>query len=56
MRNTRKQEGASRHAIALTGRRNKKAAANSLRFFAEVEGVEVEGHVRGANGIRWRLP
>lgn len=52
---TRRQHSASKYPVALTGKRNKKAAANSLQFFAQVEGVEVDGHVRGANGIRWRL-
>ena len=56
MRNTRKQENASTHEVALTGRRRANAAPNSLKFMANVEGVEdYDGHVRSANGMRWRL-
>ena len=40
----------------VRGRRNEEAARNSLQFLVAVEGVEeYAGHVRGANGIRWRL-
>lgn len=45
------------HEVALTGRRTRKAAPNSLKFLAAVEGVEVEhGWIRGSNGMKWRLP
>lgn len=42
--------------VALQGRRNDQCAPNSLKFMATVEGVEHDGHLRGANGMRWRLP
>lgn len=41
--------------FALSGRKRAKDAANSLQFLASIEGVEIDGHVRGANGMRWRL-
>lgn len=45
------------HPVALRGRRNPKAAPNTLKFFAYVEGVEVAPSViRGANGMKWMLP
>lgn len=54
--NTRKQENASNHEVALRGRRTRTNTRNSLQFFVHVEGVtEYDGRVRGANGIRWRL-
>jgi hypothetical protein len=57
MRTTRKYLRSERtHEIALKGRRHSNAAANSLQFLIRVEGVtDLDGHVRGANGIRWRL-
>lgn len=57
-RTTRKhqQEGATQHEVAITGRRRKQDATNSLRFLTHIEGVtDYDGRVRGANGIRWRL-
>lgn len=54
--NTRKQENATSHEVALRGRQTKKHAANSLRFLTRIEGVtEYDGRVRGANGIRWKV-
>lgn len=29
--------------------------AGGATWFVQVEGVEVGGHVRGANGMRWRI-
>lgn len=57
-RTTRKRNPSARtHDIALKGRRTPEAAPNSMQFFAQVEGVpEPSGHLRGANGMRWRLP
>lgn len=54
MREQRTQNNMTRE-VALVGRRNKKAADNSLRFLARVEGVECDGHIRGANGMKWRV-
>lgn len=51
----REHEHAHRE-IALTGRRKRNAAPNSLKFLVEVEGVEEYGYIRAANGARWRLP
>lgn len=46
----------TRLEVAVTGRRREKDVANSLRFLVTVEGVqEYDGHVRGANGMRWRV-
>lgn len=43
--------------IPLRGRRNKRAANNSLQFFSAVEGTtEQDGRLRSANGMRWVLP
>lgn len=36
-------------------RRPDQSAANAHRFFVLVEGEEVDGRVRGANGIRWKV-
>jgi hypothetical protein len=56
MRNTREMDNASMYEVPLTGRRRKRDAANSLKFLANIEGVtDYDGHVRGANGIRWRV-
>lgn len=57
--NTRKkhQQNERAYDLPLRGRRHAKAAPNSLVFFARVEGVpEHDGRVRGANGMRWRIP
>lgn len=53
---TRKAKRRETHTVgALRGRRNEQAAPNSMKFLANVEGEHVDGHVRGANGIRWRV-
>lgn len=62
MRNTRNYEPArgrqpanTTPEVAVRGRRTREAASNSLQFLVSVEGASVDGHVRSANGIRWRL-
>ncbi len=57
MRKSRtQQEKAQTHDVPLRGRRSNRSAANSLQFFARIEGVtDYDGRVRGANGIRWKV-
>lgn len=57
MRSTRKQHRrTSEVAAPLIGRRNRKSAPNSLQFFARIEGEQDHnGHVRSANGMRWKV-
>lgn len=55
MREQRKQHQHSQHEVPLTGRRNPKCAPNSLKFMAIIEGEYVDGHVRGSNGMKWRV-
>lgn len=58
MRTQRTKKSAPiRRDIPLRGRRTRSNVANSLQFFATVEGVAIEDgtHIRGANGIRWRV-
>jgi hypothetical protein len=55
MREQRKQHSRVHEVGAIKGRRHREAAPNSLKFMARVEGENVDGHIRGANGMRWRL-
>lgn len=56
MREQRTQDNASQYEVAVTGRRNPRCAPNSLKFLADIEGVhDYDGHIRGANGIKWKV-
>jgi hypothetical protein len=53
---TRKLSNASQYEVAVSGRRRKQDAPNSLKFLADIEGVpDFDGRVRGANGIKWKV-
>lgn len=57
MRQQRTQDPNERtYELPLMGRRNKRCAPNSMKFLANIEGVrDYDGHVRGANGMRWKV-
>lgn len=55
MREQRTRKQYRRHTVGALPRPDR-SARNAHRFFIVVEGVTEEtGHVRGANGIRWKV-